>query len=115
MVIGAASNMIIRDGGLPNTVVIKLGKGFRQLEADGLELQAGAAQLDLNTAKFAADAGIGGLSFLAGVPGTIGGCAYERRGPHHRGQPTYSRRRDGRLSALRHRLRPPGADPRPQP
>ena len=74
MVIGAASNLIIRDGGLPDTVVIKLGKGFRELEADGLELRAGAAQLDLNVAKFAAKEGIGGLSFLAGVPGTIGGA-----------------------------------------
>ena len=74
LVIGAASNMIIRDGGLPDTVVIKLGKGFRELEADDLTLTVGAAQLDLNTAKFAAKSGIGGLSFLAGVPGTIGGA-----------------------------------------
>ena len=74
LVIGAASNLIIRDGGLPDTVVIKLGKGFRTLEAEGLYLTAGAAQLDLNVAKFAAQSGIGGLSFLAGVPGTIGGA-----------------------------------------
>ena len=74
MVVGAASNMIIRDGGLPDTVVIKLGKGFRELEAEDQTLRAGAAQLDLNVAKFAAKSGIGGLSFLAGVPGTIGGA-----------------------------------------
>ena len=67
LVIGAASNMIIRDGGLPDTVVIKLGKGFRELEGRGPCLTAGAAQPDLNTAKFAATSGIGGLSFLAGV------------------------------------------------
>ena len=73
-VVGAASNLIIRDGGLPDTVVIKLGKGFRALNAQGLTLQAGAAQLDLNVAKLAAKAGIGGLSFLAGIPGTIGGA-----------------------------------------
>ena len=74
MVIGAASNLIIRDGGLPDTVVIKLGKGFRGLEAQGLKIRAGAGQLDLNVARFAARSGIRGLSFLAGVPGTIGGA-----------------------------------------
>ena len=74
MVMGAASNLIVRDGGLPKTVVIKLGKGFRDLSAQGQRLTAGAAQLDLNVAKFAAKSGIGGLSFLAGVPGTIGGA-----------------------------------------
>lgn len=73
-VIGAASNLIIRDGGLPDTVVIKLAKGFGDLDAHGQTLTAGAAQLDLNVAKFAAKNGIGGLSFLAGVPGTIGGA-----------------------------------------
>ena len=74
LVIGAASNLIVRDGGLPDTVVIKLGKGFRDLTTQGLRLRAGAAHLDLHVAKFAAKAGLGGLSFLAGVPGTIGGA-----------------------------------------
>lgn len=74
MVIGAASNLIIRDGGLPDTVVIQLGKAFRKLEADAVTISVGAGQLDLQVARFAAKNGIGGLSFLAGVPGTIGGA-----------------------------------------
>ncbi len=74
LAIGSASNLIVRDGGLPDTIVIKLGRGFRDLAADGLKLRAGAAQLDINVARFAAKAGLGGLSFLAGVPGTIGGA-----------------------------------------
>ena len=73
LVVGAASNLIIRDGGLPDTVVIRLGKEFRHMDVKGQRLTVGAAQLDLHVAKFAAQWGLGGFSFFAGVPGTIGG------------------------------------------
>ncbi len=72
-VIGVASNLLVRDGGVPG-VTIRLGRGFTDITADGLTLTAGAAALDLNVAMVARDAGIAGLEFLSGIPGTIGGA-----------------------------------------
>ena len=72
-VLGVASNLLIRDGGIPG-VVIRLGRGFAGIAADGLTLEAGAAALDLNVANVARDHGIAGLEFLSGIPGTIGGA-----------------------------------------
>lgn len=72
-VLGAASNVIIRDGGVPG-IVIRLGRGFGgvRIESDGIV--AGAAVLDATLAEAAAEAGLGGLEFLAGIPGTLGGA-----------------------------------------
>ena len=72
-VIGAASNLIVRDGGVPG-VVIKLGRGFGRISADGEEVVAGAACLDTTVAEHAAAASLGGLEFLSGIPGTLGGA-----------------------------------------
>lgn len=71
-VIGVASNLLVRDGGIPG-VTVRLGRGFAEITAAGEELRAGAGALDLNVALTAAEAGIAGLEFLSGVPGTIGG------------------------------------------
>ncbi|HXL70827.1 MAG TPA: UDP-N-acetylmuramate dehydrogenase [Rhizomicrobium sp.] len=71
--IGVGSNLLIRDGGFPGAVV-RLPASFGKIETDGTRLRAGAAALDANVAKAAADAGIAGLEFLRGVPGTIGGA-----------------------------------------
>ena len=71
--VGVGSNLLVRDGGVPG-VVIRLGRGFNAIEADGARVAAGAAALDAQVAKAAAAAGIGGLEFLRGVPGTIGGA-----------------------------------------
>jgi len=72
-VIGAASNLIIRDGGIAG-VVIKLARGFSEVavEADGIT--AGAAALDVTVSEHAAAAGLAGLEFLSGIPGNIGGA-----------------------------------------
>lgn len=72
-ILGVASNTLVRDGGIEG-VVIRLGPAFGSIETDGLTLTAGAAALDARVAKAAADAGIVGLEFYAGVPGTIGGA-----------------------------------------
>ncbi len=72
-VIGVASNLLVRDGGVPG-VVIRLGRGFTEIAREGSLVSAGAAALDLNVAIFAREAGIAGLEFLSGVPGTIGGA-----------------------------------------
>ncbi|MEX0758709.1 MAG: FAD-binding protein, partial [Tistlia sp.] len=71
-VIGVASNLLVRDGGVPG-VVLRLGRSFAGVEIEGEEVTAGAGALDVNVAQAAARAGLGGLEFLVGVPGTIGG------------------------------------------
>lgn len=73
-VIGAVSNTLVRDGGLPG-VTIKLTPAFGTVEIeDGAKVRAGAAALDKMVAKKAAKAGVAGLEFFVGVPGTIGGA-----------------------------------------
>jgi UDP-N-acetylmuramate dehydrogenase len=72
-VIGVGSNLLVRDGGIAG-VVIRLGRGFTEIRASGTTMHAGAAALDLNAALAARDAGVGGLEFLSGIPGTIGGA-----------------------------------------
>lgn len=71
--IGVGSNLLVRDGGVPG-VVIRLGREFARIAIDGPRLIAGSAALDLSVATAAYEAGIGGLEFLSGVPGTIGGA-----------------------------------------
>ena len=82
-VIGVASNLLVRDGGVPG-VTIRLGRGFTDIAADGMTLTAGAAALDLNVAMVARDAGITGLEFLSGIPGTIGGALRMNGGAYGR-------------------------------
>ena len=72
-VIGVGSNLLVRDGGIPG-VVVRLSSAFGKIETDGTRVRAGAAALDGAVARVAADAGIAGLEFLRGVPGTIGGA-----------------------------------------
>lgn len=72
-VIGVGSNLLVRDGGIPG-VVIRLPAAFGKVSTNGTRISAGAAALDANVARLAADAGIAGLEFLRGVPGTIGGA-----------------------------------------
>ena len=72
-VIGACSNLIVRDGGLPG-VTIRLARGFSTIIAERDGVTAGAAALDATVAEHAASAGLGGLEFLSGIPGTIGGA-----------------------------------------
>lgn len=74
-VLGAASNMIVRDGGVAG-VVIKLPPSFGQITADpdtGIVV-AGASALDKRVAQTAGGAGLSGLEFFVGVPGSIGGA-----------------------------------------
>jgi UDP-N-acetylmuramate dehydrogenase len=72
--IGVGSNLLIRDGGIPG-VVIRLPAALGRIEPlDGYRIRAGAAALDAAVARAAADAGIAGLEFLRGIPGTIGGA-----------------------------------------
>jgi UDP-N-acetylmuramate dehydrogenase len=72
-VIGVGSNLLVREGGIPG-VVIRLPAAFGRISVDGPRIRVGAAALDAAVARAAADAGIAGLEFLRGVPGTIGGA-----------------------------------------
>lgn len=72
-VFGALSNTIIRDGGVRGAV-IRLGRSFGQIMTDQQMVMAGALALDAHVAQVSADAGIGGLEFFSGIPGTIGGA-----------------------------------------
>jgi len=73
MALGLGSNMIIRDGGVPG-VVVRLGKSFAQVEVlDGHQLQCGGGTSGILVSSTARDAGVAGLEFLRGIPGTVGG------------------------------------------
>ena len=74
-VLGAASNVIVRDGGVEG-VVIRLGRAFADIRvgAGDHRVVAGAAALDSAVARAAGRAGVAGLEFYAGIPGTIGGA-----------------------------------------
>jgi len=73
-VLGAASNVIIRDGGIPG-LVVRLGGRFSEIKIeDGHRVRAGTGILDVRVARAARDAGVAGLEFLSGIPGGIGGA-----------------------------------------
>jgi UDP-N-acetylmuramate dehydrogenase len=73
-VIGVGSNLLVRDGGVPG-VVIRLGRGFSDIKLEeGARIRVGAAVPDVRAARFALDNGIDALTFLRGIPGTIGGA-----------------------------------------
>jgi UDP-N-acetylmuramate dehydrogenase len=82
-VIGVGSNLLVRDGGIPG-VVIRLGRGFGAIEMERDEIRAGAAALDRIVAFAAADAGLGELEFLSGIPGSIGGSVRMNAGAYGR-------------------------------
>ena len=73
-VLGVGSNVIIRDGGVPGVVIRLAGRAFASVTTEGRRLTAGSAALDSAVARAAAKAGIAGLEFYAGIPGTIGGA-----------------------------------------
>ena len=79
--IGLGSNLIVRDGGVAGLVIRLGGRAFGAVEImDGSRIVVGAATPDLYVAKAAAIAGVDGLAFLRGVPGSIGGAlGHERR------------------------------------
>jgi UDP-N-acetylmuramate dehydrogenase len=82
-VVGLGSNLIVRDGGVAGVVVRLGGRGFGAIETVGEHrVSAGAAAPDAQVARAAAEAGIDGLAFLRGVPGSIGGALRMNAGAH---------------------------------
>lgn len=81
VVVGLGSNLIVRDGGVPG-IVIRLGRGFSEIAVEGATIRAGTAVPDVKVARAAADAGIDGLAFYRGIPGSIGGALRMNAGAH---------------------------------
>ena len=81
-VIGLGSNLLVRDGGVPG-VVIRLGRAFGDVKAEpDHRVRAGTIVPDVRVARAAADAGIDGLAFYRGIPGSIGGALRMNAGAH---------------------------------
>jgi UDP-N-acetylmuramate dehydrogenase len=82
LVVGLGSNLLVRDGGVPG-VVIRLGKSFAEVSVEGRHrIRAGAGAPDVKVASTAAKAGISGLTFFRGIPGSIGGALRMNAGAH---------------------------------
>ncbi len=80
-ILGAASNVIVRDGGIAG-VVIRLARGFNDIKVEPDGVVAGAACLDATVAEYAASAGLAGLEFLSGIPGAVGGAVAMNAGAY---------------------------------
>lgn len=72
--LGVGSNVIVRDGGVKGVVIRLAGRAWGQVVADGMTITAGAGALDSMVARASAKAGIAGMEFYAGIPGSIGGA-----------------------------------------
>ena len=83
-VVGLGSNLLVRDGGVPG-VVIRLGRGFSEIKAESdHRIRTGTVVPDVKVARAAADAGVAGLEFYRGIPGSIGGALRMNAGAHGR-------------------------------
>lgn len=72
LAVGAGSNLLVRDGGVSG-VVIRLTEGLKAISHEGSIVTAQTGALDAEVARYAAKAGLAGLEFLIGIPGSIGG------------------------------------------
>jgi UDP-N-acetylmuramate dehydrogenase len=82
--VGVGSNLIVRDGGVPG-VVVRLPKAFAKTAIEpGNRVRAGGAAMGITVASAARDAGIAGLEFLRGIPGTVGGAVRMNAGAYGR-------------------------------
>lgn len=82
IVVGLGSNLLVRDGGVKG-VVIRLGRGFGDVVVEpGNKVRAGTVVPDVKVARAAGDAGIMGLAFYRGIPGSIGGALRMNAGAH---------------------------------
>lgn len=82
-ILGAGSNVLVRDGGISG-VVIRLGRGFSTISVEDkeAEIYVGAGCLDRTVALHCQEIGLGGLEFLVGIPGTIGGAVKMNAGAY---------------------------------
>jgi UDP-N-acetylmuramate dehydrogenase len=83
MALGLGSNLIVRDGGVPG-VVVRLGKAFGKVSAAGDVLTCGGGASGIAVSSAARDAGMAGVEFLRGIPGTVGGFVRMNGGAYGR-------------------------------
>jgi UDP-N-acetylmuramate dehydrogenase len=83
MALGLGSNLIVRDGGVPG-VVVRLGKPFAIVTANGDTLTCGGGASGILVSSTARDAGIAGVEFLRSIPGTVGGFVRMNGGAYGR-------------------------------
>ena len=79
-IIGNASNLIIRDGGIDGLVIILTE--LKNIEVNGNEVTADAGATIVDTAFTAANHGLSGMEFAAGIPGSIGGGVFMNAGAY---------------------------------
>ncbi|MBA3897426.1 MAG: UDP-N-acetylmuramate dehydrogenase, partial [Sphingomonadaceae bacterium] len=83
MAVGVGSNLIVRDGGVPG-VVVRLPKTMAKVSVEGMRVRAGGGAMGISVASTAQGAGIAGLEFLRGIPGTAGGAVRMNAGAYGR-------------------------------
>ncbi len=84
MPVGVGSNLIVRDGGVPG-VVVRLPKAMAKVAVEpGNRVRAGGGAMGITVASKARDAGIKGLEFMRGIPGTAGGAVRMNAGAYGR-------------------------------
>ncbi len=86
--LGAGSDLLVADEGFPG-VVVQLGEGFRQMDgldagAEPVVVTVGAAVWLPDVAKACAEAGLSGLEFSCGIPGSVGGGVATNAGAYGR-------------------------------
>ena len=82
--VGVGSNLIVRDGGVPG-VVVRLSKAMSHVGVEpDHRVRAGGGAMGITVASKARDAGIAGLEFLRGIPGTAGGAVRMNAGAYGR-------------------------------
>ena len=72
-VMGRGSNLLVRDGGVRAVVVHPCGGDFDKIEIDGVEITAGVGAKLKEVAYAGKAAGIGGMEWMEGIPGAVGG------------------------------------------
>lgn len=80
-IIGNGSNLLVRDGGIRG-LVVEIGKDMEEIQIHGNCITAGAGALLSKIARAAADAGLSGLEFASGIPGSLGGAVVMNAGAY---------------------------------
>jgi UDP-N-acetylmuramate dehydrogenase len=79
LVLGRGSNLVVADAGFDG-LVIHLGPGFARIEVEGTRVRAGGSAPLAHVARKSVDAGLAGLEFFVGVPGSVGGAVRQNAG-----------------------------------
>ena len=81
IVIGNGSNLLVKDGGIRG-LVLRMCRDLQRIEVQGNTLRAEAGAMMSTLSMAAAQAGLAGLTFASGIPGTVGGGVYMNAGAY---------------------------------